>query len=58
MAGKDLKGMPPGKYKIMVEHLKGRNDVLRGAFSEDRTPFACEVKTAADEVTVDLDQKK
>src|SRR5947209_3093162 len=47
VAGKDLQGMPPGKYKIMVEHLKGRNDVLRGAFSEDRTPFACEVKTAA-----------
>jgi len=58
VAGKDLKGMPPGKYKIMVEHLRNRNDLLKGAFSEARTPFVCEVKTTADEVTVDLDQKK
>jgi hypothetical protein len=56
--GKDLKGMPPGKYKIMVEHLKGRTDVLKGAFSEANTPFVCEVKTGADEVTIDLAQKK
>ncbi len=57
VAGKDLKGMPPGKYKIMVEQLKGRTDVLRGAFSEATTPFVCEVKTAADEVVIDLDRK-
>ena len=47
--------MPPGKYKVAVEHLKGRNDILKGAFSEERTPFVCEVKTADDEVTIDLD---
>jgi hypothetical protein len=58
VAGKDLKGMPPGKYKVAVEHLKGRNDILKGAFSEDRTPFVYDVKTSADEVTIDLDQKK
>jgi hypothetical protein len=58
VAGKDLKGMPPGKYKITVEHLKNRSDILKGAYSEERTPFVCEVKTASDEVTIDLDQKK
>jgi hypothetical protein len=58
VAGKDLKGMPPGKYKIMVEHLRNRNDLLKGAFSEANTPFIREVTTAADEVTIDLAQKK
>jgi hypothetical protein len=58
VAGKDLKGMPPGKYKVAVEHLKNRRDILKGAFAEDRTPFVCEVKTSADEVTIDLDQKQ
>jgi hypothetical protein len=58
VAGKDLKGMPPGKYKIAVEHLQNRRDILKGAFTEDRTPFVCEVKTSSDEVIVDLDQKK
>jgi hypothetical protein len=58
VAGKDLKGMPPGKYKIAVEHLKSRTDLLKGAFSEANTPFFCEVKTLADEVTIDLAKKK
>jgi len=58
VAGKDLKGMPPGKYKIVVEHLKKRQDLLKGAFAEATTPFVCEVKSAADEVTIDLDQMK
>jgi hypothetical protein len=57
VAGKDLQGMPPGKYKIMVEHLRSRNDLFKGAYSEERTPFVCEVHNASDEVTIDLDQK-
>jgi hypothetical protein len=56
VAGKDLKGMPPGKYKIMVEHLRGRNDLLRGAYDEDRTPFEFEVRSSSDFVTVDMDK--
>jgi hypothetical protein len=56
VAGKDLRGMPPGKYKIMVEHMRGRNDVLKGAYSEDRTPFECEILSSSDVVTVDMDK--
>lgn len=56
VAGKDLKGMPPGKYKIMVEHLRRRDDLLKGAYAEDRTPFECEVRSSSDFVTVDMDQ--
>jgi hypothetical protein len=54
VAGKDLQGMPPGKYKIMVEHMRGREDLLAGAYSEDRTPFECEVRSSSDFVTVDM----
>jgi len=58
VAGKDLQGMPPGKYRIAVEHLRKRADVLKGAFSEASTPFICEVNNSRDEVTIDLLTKK
>ena len=56
VAGKDLEGMPPGKYKIMVEHMRGRNDLLKGAYAKDRTPFECEVTSSSDFLTVDMDK--
>ncbi len=58
VAGKDLQGMPPGKYKIAVEHLRKRADLLKGAFDGDRTPFTCEINNSSDEVTIDLLTKK
>jgi len=57
VAGKDLRGMPPGKYKIMVEHLRGKEDLLKGAYSGEGSPFECEVHSSSDFVTVDMDQK-
>ncbi len=58
VAGKDLQGMPPGKYRIAVEHLRKRADLLKGAFDGDRTPFICEINNSSDEVTIDLLRKK
>jgi hypothetical protein len=51
-------GMPPGKYKIIVEHLRHRADIFKGAFDADHTPFTCEVHGSGDEVVIDLAQKK
>ena len=34
VAGKDLQGMPPGKYKIAVEHLRKRADLLKVLWTE------------------------
>jgi hypothetical protein len=53
-AGRDGKGVPPGKYRIAIEHLKDRKDIFKGAFDAQRSPFVREVNSSADEVTIDL----
>ena len=57
-AGRDGQGVPPGKYRIAVEHLRNRADLLKGAFDAVHSPFVCELKSSADEVTIDLAKPK
>jgi hypothetical protein len=57
-AGRDGQGIPPGKYRIAIEHLRNRADVLKGAYDAERSPFVREVRSAADEVTIDLAKPK
>jgi hypothetical protein len=54
VSGKDGKGMPPGKYRVAVEHLRQRRDLLKGAFDLDRSPYVRDVRSAGDEITIDL----
>jgi hypothetical protein len=56
--GKDGKGMPPGKYRVALEHMKGRRDAFKGAFDAERSPFIVSVRSAGDEITVDVDKAK
>jgi hypothetical protein len=53
-SGKDGKGVPPGKYRIAVEHLRHKKDLLNGAFGTENSPFVREVKTSSDTLTLDL----
>jgi hypothetical protein len=53
-AGPDNKGVPPGKYRVCLEQLRNRNDVLRGAFFGDKSPYVREVRSSSDEITIDL----
>ena len=46
--------MPPGKYRIAVEHLRNKQDLLKGAFDETRSPFVRDVDSRTGEVTIDL----
>jgi hypothetical protein len=55
-AGKDLQGMPPGKYRIAVEHKKNRKDALVGKFDENRSPFVFDVDASTSEIVIDLDK--
>ena len=54
VVGKDLKGMPPGKYRISVEHLRKRQDLFRGAFDSENSPFVREVRSSGEELVLDL----
>jgi ABC-type glycerol-3-phosphate transport system substrate-binding protein len=56
--GKDGNGLPPGKYRITMQLMKNKEDLFNGALMGPRSPFKCEIKSAADEVVVDLDQVK
>jgi hypothetical protein len=53
--GKDGKGLPPGKYRVTVEHLKKKEDLFKGAFSGKNTPIVREVSNGSSEIVIDLD---
>src|SRR5713226_2834777 len=38
VAGKDLKGMPPGKYRVWIEY-KSRRQPLKGNFDDQNSPY-------------------
>jgi hypothetical protein len=57
-AGKDLKGVPPGKYRIAVEHLHRRADIFKGAFDAERSPFVHDVNRSTEEIVIDLAKTK
>jgi hypothetical protein len=55
-AGKDKKGMPPGKYRVAVAFMQKKRDVLGGKFDENRSPFVFDVDARTPEIVIDLDQ--
>jgi hypothetical protein len=54
-AGKDRKGMPPGKYRVAVEFKKNKQDVFEGKFDENNSPFVFDVDRNTKEIVIDLD---
>jgi hypothetical protein len=52
--GKDGKGMPPGKYRVALELLENRKDLLKGAFGPDNSPHVVTIQSGSDEITVDV----
>ncbi len=55
--GADGKGIPPGKYRVAVEHLKGRGDALKGAYDGDRSPLVFDIDRKTGPLVLDLDKK-
>jgi hypothetical protein len=53
-SGKDGKGVPPGKYRIALEHLRQKKDLLSGFFGPENSPFIREVKSSSDTLTLDI----
>jgi hypothetical protein len=53
--GPDGKGIPPGKYRIAIEHEAGRKDRFQGAYDGDRSPFVFDIDARTREIVIDLD---
>jgi hypothetical protein len=55
--GGDGKGIPPGKYRVAIEHVKNGGDALKGAFDGDRSPFVFDIDRQSRSLVIDLDKK-
>ncbi len=54
-AGAQLKGVPPGRYRVSVELMKSRKDEFGGRFDADRSPFIFEIDEGTEEIVIDVD---
>src|SRR5947209_8060251 len=54
--GKDGKGLPPGKYRVSLQLMKHKEDLLGGKLLGPRSPFTCEVTGGGNDLVIDLDQ--
>ena len=55
-SGKDLKGLPPGKYRIAVELKKNKKDLLGGKYDPEKSPFVFDIEPDSEEIIIDLDE--
>ncbi|MBO0699889.1 MAG: hypothetical protein J2P46_15935 [Zavarzinella sp.] len=55
--GPDGRGIPPGKYRVCVEHERKRRDLFRGAYNTDTTPYVFDVDSRTKELLIDLDRR-
>jgi hypothetical protein len=55
--GGDGQGVPPGKYRVAVEHVKKGGDALKGAYDGDRSPLMFEIDRKTGPLLLDLDKK-
>ena len=53
-AGGEKKGMPPGKYRVMIELKKNRKDLLGGKFDSLNSPYIFDVDPTSEEMIVDI----
>lgn len=55
--GPDGRGIPSGRYRVCVEHERKRQDLFRGAYNSDTTPFVFDIDSKTKELVIDLDQR-
>jgi hypothetical protein len=55
--GPDGHGIPPGRYRICIEHESKKKDLFRGAYNSETTPFVFDINSGTKELVIDLDRK-
>ena len=56
--GKDGKGLPRGKYRVDLQLMKSKEDLLGGKLLGKKSPYVMEVTSGADDLVIDLDTAK
>jgi hypothetical protein len=56
--GKDGQGLPPGRYRVALQLMKSKEDLLGGKLMGKKSPLTCEVTGSKDDIVIDLDQAK
>jgi len=56
--GKDGEGLPAGKYRIDLQLMQNKEDLLGGGLLGKKSPFTCEVPGVEDDIVIDLDKSK
>jgi hypothetical protein len=56
--GKDGKGLPPGKYRVDIQLMKSKEDLLGGKLMGKKSPFVLEVTSSGGDLVIDLDSSK
>ncbi|QJW94491.1 hypothetical protein [Frigoriglobus tundricola] len=54
-AGKDRKGMPPGKYRVAIELMKKKKDQFGGKYDSEKSPYVFDIDSSTPEIVIDLD---
>jgi hypothetical protein len=54
--GKGDKGLPPGNYRISIELLRKKEDLLGGKLLGKNSPLTCEIVAPANDLVIDLDK--
>jgi hypothetical protein len=57
VVGPDGNGLPPGKYRVAVEHERKRRDLFKGAYDAETSPFVFDVNSSRQEIVIDLGKK-
>jgi hypothetical protein len=55
--GPDLKGIPPGKYRVGVTHERKKKDLFKGVYDLPNTKIVVDVDASTAEIVIDLDKK-
>jgi len=54
--GKQDKGLPPGMYRVSIELMKKKEDLLNGKLMGAKSPLTLEVTKNSKDLVIDLDQ--
>lgn len=55
-AGGNKRGMPAGKYRVAIEVVKNKKDLLEGKYNDERSPYIFTVDASTREIVIDLDK--